>query len=262
MSDATQLEALEEPLLQKLASVQHAFFTRHGGVSEGRYSSLNCAYASKDDPMRVRENRARVTSYLGCSLESLVTVKNTHSSKVIIVDQAWSEQAKPEADAMVTIQKGVMLGSDSADCPIVLFADAEAEVIGLAHAGWRGAKNGVLKSTVQQMISIGANPNNIVAAISPCIAQASYEVSDDFYQQFINDNTENRCHFKNADKLNHFMFDLPGYVKDCLVRLNLKSIGLVGIDTYTDDRFFSCRRSYHQGEDDFGGHFSTIGLKK
>jgi len=261
MSDTTLLEALEEPTLKQLTSIQHAFFTRLGGVSEGRYSSLNCAYASNDDAVKVRENRMRITSHFGYSLESLVTVKNTHSSKVVVVDQLWLENEKPEADAMVTKQREVMLGSDSADCPIVLFADVQAGVIGLAHAGWRGAKNGVLESTVSQMVSLGATPSNIVAAISPCISQASYEVSDDFYQQFINDNLDNRCYFKNANKLNHFMFDLPKYVEDCLVRLGLGSIGQIGIDTYADERFFSCRRSYHAGDDDFGGHFSCICLK-
>lgn len=255
------LETLEEPVLKQITSVQHAFFTRHGGVSEGRYDSLNCAYASKDDAVKVRENRRRITSHFGFSLESLVTVRNTHSNKVVVVDQVWLENEKPEADAMVTKQREVILGSDSADCPIVLFVDVRASVIGLAHAGWRGAKNGILESTVTQMASLGATPGNIVAAISPCISQDSYEVGDDFYQQFVCDSLDNRCYFKKADNLNHFMFDLPKYVKDCLMRLKLGSVGWIGIDTYADKRFFSCRRSYHAGEDDFGGHFSCIYLK-
>ncbi|HSW71448.1 MAG TPA: peptidoglycan editing factor PgeF [Gammaproteobacteria bacterium] len=261
MRDARFLEALEEPTLKQLASVQHAFFTRQGGVSEGRYSSLNCAYASKDDPVKVSENRARVASHFGYSLKSLITVKNTHSNKVILVDKLWLEHEKPEADAMVTRQKEVLLGSDSADCPIVLFADIQASVIGLAHAGWRGAKNGVLESTVKQMMSLGAIPHNIVAAISPCIAQASYEVSADFQEQFTNDNPENIHYFKRAKKPSHFMFDLSGFVEGCLVRLGLRTVGQIGVDTYSDERFFSCRRSYHAGEDDFGGHFSCICLK-
>lgn len=255
------LEVLEEETLKKVSTIEHAFFTRHGGVSKGRYSSLNCAYASKDDSVKVCENRKRVTSYFGYPLESLVTVKNTHSSKAVIVDQPWLEHEKPEADAMVTKQKGILLGSDSADCPIVLFVDAKAEVIGLSHAGWRGAKSGVLDSTVNQMVSLGATPCDIMAAISPCISQDSYEVGVDFYQQFMKDDLQNQCYFKKANKENHFMFDLPGYVVGCLKRLGLKSINPIGIDTYTDKRFFSCRRSYHQGEDDFGGHFSCIYLK-
>lgn len=257
----TPLIALEEPTLKTLTAIRHAFFTRKGGVSTGCHASLNCAYASKDDPTKVLENRIRTTAYFGLSVECLVTVNNIHGNKVVVVDKPWLQHQNPEADAMVTQQKGILLGSDSADCPIVLLADVQANVVGLAHAGWRGAKKGVLESTVKQMINLGAKPHNIVAAISPCIAQDSYEVSGDFYQQFINDNPEHQCYFKNARKLNHFMFDLLGYVQMCLTLLNIQSIRHLGIDTYTDERFFSCRRSYHLGEDDFGGQLSCIGLK-
>jgi YfiH family protein len=257
----TPLVALEEPTLKAFTAIRHIFFTRRGGVSTGCYASLNCAYASKDDPSKVRENRIRTTTHLGLALESLVTVNNIHSNKVVVVDKPWLQPQNPEADAMVTQQRGIILGSDSADCPIVLLADVQAKIVGLAHAGWRGAKNGVLELTVKQMINLGARPHNIVAAISPCIAQDSYEVSDDFYKQFISDNPENKGYFKNAHKLNHFMFDLLGYVQTCLTRLNIKSIRHLGIDTYTDQRFFSCRRSFHLGEDDFGGQLSCIGLK-
>ena len=258
MGKDSLLVALEDPTLKRLQSIRHAFFTRDGGVSEGRYTSLNCAYASQDDPAKVCENRNRAISHLECSLESLVTVKNIHSNKVVVVDQHWSKHVMHEADAMVTNQKEVILGSDSADCPIVLFADELAGVIGLAHAGWRGVKNGVLESTVLQMTNLGAAPSNIVAVIGPCITQVSYEVSDDFYQQFVSDDVDNHCHFLNAEKSNHFMFDLPGYVENSLSRLSLKSIRQTGIDTDSDERFFSCRRSYHHGDDDFGGHLSCI----
>ncbi|WP_019216585.1 peptidoglycan editing factor PgeF [Legionella tunisiensis] len=230
-------------------------------MSEGRYSSLNCAYGSDDEPRRIEENRRRITSFFGYPLTSLITVKNIHGDKAVIVDQHWSENETVEADAMVTKQKNILLGSDSADCPIVLFADEHAGVIGLAHAGWRGAKAGVLESTIHKMQELGAAPNNVVAAISPCIAQTSYEVSHDFYQGFISDNPYNARYFKKAKKLNHFMFDLPGFVDGCLINLRLKSIGHIGIDTYTDKRFFSCRRAYHAGEDDFGGNFSCILLR-
>ncbi len=257
----TSLTALEAPTLKSLTSIRHAFFTRAGGISTGYYTSLNCSDASDDNPTHVLENKTRVAAYFGLTLAHLVTVNNVHGNTVAIIDKAWMQHQNPEADAMVTQQKGIILASDSADCPIVLLADVEAAVIGLAHAGWRGAKKGILESTVKQMINLGATPHNIVAAISPCIAQNSYEVSDDFYQQFINDNLDNQRHFKKAPKLNHFMFDLLGYVQSCLTHLKIQSIENFGIDTYTDERFFSYRRSCHRNEDDFGGHFSCIGLK-
>lgn len=253
---------LQDHTFRMLKSIGHAFFTREGGVSTGRHHSLNCAYASEDNPENVKENRQRAMVALNLPLDSLVTVKNVHGNQVAIVEKPWSEFQNPEADAMVTKLKRVVLGSDSADCPIVLFADEQAEVIGLAHAGWRGARNGVIDNTVQKMINIGANQHNISAVVSPCISQASYEVSNDFHQQFLLENSSNHIYFKDSNKATHFMFDLLGYVSDKLLKLNLKSVTAIGLDTYSnEDKFFSCRRSAHRGETDFGGHLSCIYLE-
>ena len=164
---ANGLEIIHDSSFKKLRTIQHGFFTRSGGVSTGIYSSLNCAYPSNDDPENVRENRRRVMRYFGYSLESLVTVKNTHSNIAVIVDQPWHEQEKPEADGLVTSLPNIVLGSDSADCPIILFADTQSGVIGLAHAGWRGAKSGIIEKTIEQMILLGAKNQHIIAAMSP-----------------------------------------------------------------------------------------------
>jgi YfiH family protein len=256
------LEVIHDSTFESLDTIQHGFFTRLGGVSTGIYSSLNCAYPSNDNPDNVRENRRRAMSYFRCSLESLVTVKNMHSNSAIIVDQIWREQQKPEADAMVTTLPNIVLGSDSADCPIVLFVDEQAGVIGLAHAGWRGAKTGIIENTIERMISLGAKSQYISAAISPCIAQGSYEVSWDFQKQFLVDHQSNQAYFIPSTKESHYLFDLLGYVKNRLINLNLKYVSSeAAIDTYSDERFFSCRRAFHRNESWFGGHFSCISMK-
>jgi YfiH family protein len=154
----------------------------------------------------------------------------------------------------------LVLGSDSADCPIVLFADDKARVIGLAHAGWKGAKKGIISATMSAMIKLGANSNHISALIGPCIAQNSYEVSLDFYQDFLQQHESNTRHFQATQNPQHFMFDLRGYVVAQLQQAGLSSIDWMDIDTYFDERFFSCRRAKHQGEPDFGGNFSIIAM--
>lgn len=257
------IEVIKDPTLENLNEIQHGFFTRQGGVSEGCYASLNCSYACDDDPSHVTENRRRALSYLHHPLETLVTVKNVHGNKVCRVEKPWTEQEKPEADGMVTKLPNVILGSDSADCPIVLLADVEAGVIGLAHAGWRSAKHGIIKETIKQMVELEARYNQIVAVIGPCLAQAHYDIDFEFYKQFITESQDNQQFFMPATKIDHFLFDLQGYVKASLVMLGLKSVSAVNIDTFSDeDRFFSCRRSRLRGEMDFGGHLSCIGLKK
>ena len=258
------LEVIHDPSLQKIPGIGHGFFTRKGGVSQGRYKTLNCAFASQDDPESVRENRRRVMAYFDYSLEALTTVRNVHGNQVMSVeDSGWSEEQKPEADAMVTQQKNIVLASDSADCPIVLFADEQAGVIGLAHAGWRSAVSGILEATLKKMVSLGAKHQNISAAISPCIHQESYEVSLDFYQQFLEHGAQNEQFFKPSVREQYFMFALPEYVQSRLKACQLKSISMeAALNTYADEqRFFSCRRATHRGEPDFGGHFSCIFIK-
>ena len=255
------IEMIQDHDFGKLSSIGHAFFTRQGGISKGKYHALNCAVDSLDDAQSVLDNRQRAMAHLSFSLNALVSVNNVHGNQVALIEQ-MGDQQKTDADAMVTKLKKVVLASDSADCPIVLFADKQAEIIGLAHAGWKGAKLGIVEKTVEKMIFLGANQDNICAVVSPCITQNSYEVSEEFYQQFLAERHNNEVYFIQSKKQGHFLFDLLNYVQDKLRRLSLKSVTAIGLDTYSNEElFFSCRRAYHQGETDFGGQLSCVYLK-
>jgi copper oxidase (laccase) domain-containing protein len=130
---------VEAPTLAALPGIRHAFFTREGGVSEGLYASLNGGVGSSDAPDNVRENRRRMTEHLGVAPDALASLYQVHSPEVVTVEQAWAQGERPKADGMVTNRPGLALGIATADCGPVLFADAEARVIGGAHAGWKGA---------------------------------------------------------------------------------------------------------------------------
>src|SRR5690554_6810097 len=145
---------LEILISDTLAPLRHGFFTRRGGASSGVFAGLNCGAGSSDQTQVVRINRARVAEAMGVAPEHLVTVHQVHSADVVHVEGAL--QALPAADAMVTATPGVALAVLTADCQPVLFADAEAGVIGAAHAGWRGARDGVLERTVEAMEALGA----------------------------------------------------------------------------------------------------------
>lgn len=253
------LEVIRDTEFSKLNDVHHAFFTRKGGVSTGYYNSLNCNDTSKDNPENVKENRRRALKQLNLPLESMITVKMIHGSKVAIVDGSWDSKNRPEADAMVTREKGIVLAADSADCPIVLFADDQAKIIGLAHAGWRSAKADLIEKTIEEMLLLGANKNNILSVIGPCISKKSYEVSSEFYREFLLDSDGNHVYFSPSKKEGYFMFDLPHFVRNKLSKLALKSVTSIDLDTYTNEAlFFSYRRSCHQGDSDYGGHLSCI----
>ena len=201
-------------------------------------------------------------SYLGKNSSNLMVFTDMYSNKTIVVDKPWNENNLVQADAMVTNNKNIILGALSADCPVILFADEGSQIIGIAHAGWRSAKAGIIESCVEKMLDLGANIDGIITAISPCISQEFYEVDLEFYESFINDNKNNSEYFKPSAKIHHFMFDLRMYVYRKLQDVHIRHISYVDVDTYQDEeRFFSCRRSYHRNENGYGCQLSFINLK-
>nr|WP_046022831.1 peptidoglycan editing factor PgeF [Magnetospira sp. QH-2] len=247
--------------LNAVSRVRHAFFTRQGGVSEGIYASLNCGPGSDDDAKRVVANRAKAMQLIDRPAESLVTVHQIHSARVVPVTGPWSGPS-PEADAMVTTEPGVALGILTADCAPVLLADGQARVIAAAHAGWRGAVGGVLDATVAAMVEQGAKASNIVAAVGPCIQQRSYEVGPDMVADLIEADPHNENYLLPARREGHHMFDLAACVMHRLQLAGLRNIIGTPCDTYAEpDRFFSFRRSTHNNEPDYGRQLSAITLE-
>jgi YfiH family protein len=237
--------------------IAHGFFTREGGVSDGIYRGLNVGSGSNDDPERVRENRRRVAETLGAPLSHLVTVHQVHSADVMTVTGPL-EGERPKADAMVTATPGVVIGALSADCGPVLFADAEAKIIGAAHAGWRGAIGGILENTIDAMIALGARRDRIQAVLGPTIGPDNYEVGSEFYEQFADANLSYRTFFRDSAKEDHKMFDLWSFITTRLEREGVRASSLQTC-TYADEElFFSYRRSTHRKEADYGRQISAI----
>lgn len=252
---------LTAPELEAAVGVRHGFFTREGGVSEGVYASLNCGLGSHDDPERVAENRARALGRLGLAADALVTVHQVHSAEAAVADKPWLPESRPRADAIVTSRHGLALGILTADCAPVLFADPAHGVIGAAHAGWRGAKNGILEATVRAMRNLGARVEDTAACIGPCIQQPSYEVGPEFRDAFLADDAGDGDLFVAAPRPRHFLFDLAGYVVRRLSRLGVKTVGRIVHDTFADERrFYSYRRAIKRGEADYGRLLSAVAL--
>lgn len=239
-----------------LGDVPHGFFGRAGGVSTGAIASLQCGFGADDDEDAVRQNR-RLAADAVLSDAALVTPYQVHSPDVITVTQPWGDDSRPAADAVVTKQHGLVLGVVTADCGPVLLADAEAGVIGAAHAGWRGAHGGVLENTVQAMEALGAIRSRIAAAIGPTIAQESYEVDDGFRSAF----GDGESAFFVAGRSGHCQFDLPAYAAKRLRAAGLVRVDRLSLDTYAlEDRYYSFRRATHRGEPNYGRQISLIAL--
>lgn len=241
-----------------LSPFRHGFFTRKGGASSGVFTGLNCGQGSSDQTEIVAINRARVADAMGLEANHLVTVHQTHSAVVEVIDRPGD--VRPKADAMVSATPGVALAILTADCQPVLFADAEAGVVGAAHAGWRGALEGVLEATVDAMEDLGAHRAQITAVIGPSISQSAYEVGPEFLERFLEDDPENSRFFANGIE-GKYHFDLPSYGLHRLRRAEVGRAEWTRHCTYSDpDRFFSYRRATHNGDVDYGRLISAIRL--
>jgi YfiH family protein len=251
---------IQAPALASQSGIRHAFFTRQGGVSDGIYASLNGGIGSSDEPAKVQENRRRMVEALGVEHDALISVYQVHSPDAVIVEGPWRGE-RPKADALVTAMPGLALGITTADCGPVLFADEEARVIGAAHAGWRGAVTGVLESTLTAMERLGARREKIVAVLGPTISQNAYEVGPDFIRRFTEEAPGHERFFKEAERPDHAMFDLPGFIGGRLEAAGIGAFTNLGLCTYSDEeRFFSYRRTTHRKEPDYGRLISAITL--
>lgn len=242
------------------ARIRHGFFTRKGGISDGIYAGLNTGVGSYDDPETVGENRRRVAQWLGVAPDRLLTPYQIHSADVAIVSAPFTGE-RPRADAIVTATPGLAVAVGTADCGPVLFADAEAGVVGAAHAGWKGAIGGVLEATIEAMETLGADRKRIVATLGPSISQPCYEVGSEFVTRFVQADPANDRYFLPSSRADHAMFDLNRYTVDRLVAAGVTA-DCVGRCTYAEEEsFFSYRRTTHRGEPDYGRQISAIVLE-
>lgn len=238
-----------------LDGVIHGFFTRAGGASTGVYAGLNCGHGSSDQTEVVAMNRARVAEAMGVT--ELAGVHQIHSADVVVVEDV---AARPKADGLVTAMPDVALSILTADCQPVLFADREGGVVGAAHAGWKGALDGVLEATLDAMETLGAERHRVVAVIGPSISQAAYEVGQEFLERFLDADASNARFFANGVD-GKYQFDLVGYGLMRLRTAGVAEAEWTGHCTYSDAaRFYSYRRATHCGEPDYGRLIASIRL--
>lgn len=262
MTETTDVTAeyLTSDALSAIPGVRHGFFTRNGGVSDGLYATLNCGLGSDDDRSTVGHNRQRVAEALTGEENTdvpLISPYQVHGTNVVRIGAERTEL--PDADGLVTTERGIAIGVLSADCGPVLFADPQNGVIGAAHAGWKGAVSGILESTVAAMEHAGAARKSIHAVLGPCISAASYEVGPEFRDNVVNLDPNYKQYFVIPEGREREHFDLPGFIEGRLDALDLASVSLLRRCTYLEKgRFFSFRRSTHMEEPDYGRQISAI----
>ena len=213
------------------------FTSRAGGVSAAPYDSFNLGIHVGDDTADVAANRARLAEVLGLPEERFVWMEQLHTNTVTLIDGPSATPVEA-TDALVTREKNLALCVLVADCTPVLLSDHTAGVIGAAHAGRMGARNGIVKNTVEAMVGLGAEPSRIQVLLGPAAAGESYEVPEGMALDVEKHLPGSRTRTKKGT---------PGIdVRAGLVR-QLLSLGVTHIDadprdTITDNDFFSHRR--------------------
>jgi len=244
-----------------LSGLRHGWFGREGGVSKGAYATLNAGPGSQDDPAAVAENRRRIGAWFSEGPDLLLSPYQVHSARVVVASGPWAGD-RPQADAVVTKARGIVVSVLTADCAPVLLADPEAGVVAAAHAGWKGALGGVLANTVAAMRACGADPMRIVAVVGPTIQQQSYEVGAEFVDRFLSDDPSNARFFLPGMAGKAF-FDLPAYCVTQLQQAGVNSAVALTVDTYAENgRWHSHRRSVHESLSDYGRNCAAIQIAR
>lgn len=234
---------------------KHCFFGRKGGVSQGVFAGLNVSPKGCDSEEELKQNLAIAAGWFGEQEKSFALLNQGVSADVFYIDEPSSFVIT--GDGMVTDKPGIILGLRTADCAPVLLEDAKNGVIGVAHAGWRGAFKGIIEKTVEMMQQKGAEVQNIAAAVGPCIAQDSYEVEESFYQSFWQKNKDFKRYFKDTEN-NRYLFDLERFCVDRLHNCGVTDITASRQDTYkNEDEYYSFRRFTHQGKVKTNGGFAS-----
>lgn len=207
--------------------------TRRGGVSEGPYASLNLGLRVGDDPARVAENRRRLAGLLPAPPRWL---RQVHGNRVVEADGI---DAPPEADSSFTRRPGVVCAVQMADCMPVLFTDRAAQVVAVAHAGWRGLAGGVLENTVA---ALGVPPDAVIAWLGPAIGPAAFEVGDEVREAFVLGRAAAESAFRPHGQ-GKWLADLYALARQRLAAVGVTDVGGGDFCTHTDTaRFFSHRR--------------------
>ena len=244
--------------LKKFENLKHCFFSRKNGVSKGYYESLNCGLGSNDKKENVLKNLDWVAKKITCRKEYLITLNQKHTNQVIHFDSGKSVKNKLTGDAIVSEVKNIGIGILTADCAPIFFYDHKKKIIGCAHAGWKGALNGVIRNTVKKFNELNSNNNDLIAVVGPCINKKNYEVKADFFEKFISQDKNNENFFKKLSS-EKYVFDLRGFINKEIYDLNIQNVENIEMDTFSQQEFFySYRRSRLNREQDYGRCISVI----
>jgi len=173
-------------------------------------------------------------------VEHPILMDQVHSADILVLDTAPT--TPPQVDALITRAPGLNLTIKTADCAPILLADTNTHIVAAIHAGWKGALQGIIETTLLKMLSLGAHTDTIRAAIGPHLQKTSFQINQDMLNLF--PSTERAIFMVSTDQGIYFDFD--AYLVHRLKRAGITNIDSTGIDTYTSNEYNSYRREPHK----------------
>ena len=218
---------------------------------------MNCGPGSSDKQKDIQRNLKIVGNKIKTKSKKIILLKQIHSNKFKYIGKRTKLDNKFEGDALITDKKNIPIAVLTADCAPILLFDENKKMVAAIHAGWKGAYKDIIKRVIKFMVKKGCSPNNITAAIGPCISSKNYQVREDFIKKFIKKDKNNIVFFKKIGNKN--FFNLKKYIYSQLKILDIKKIEIINKDTFDiKNNFFSARRSIGRNESDYGRNISII----
>lgn len=254
----TYAETLEKPLYRtpgifsQFPDLIAAESTRHGGVSEGPYASLNLGGSTQDKPENVTENIKRFFNVLKVPLESVAKSHQVHGEAILNV----TEPGRFEMfDALITNKPDIQLAVTVADCTPILIFDPVSKAVAAIHAGWRGTVQFIVQKTVFAMQKeFGTIPEHCYAYVGTCIDECSFEVGEEVAEHFDSS-------YKRADAVSgKYFVDLKLANRDQLINAGLK-IEHIEVSPYSTVLNNSDYFSYRHENGITGRMLATIGMR-
>ena len=241
---------------KNLKGYKHGFFSKLGGVSKGIYSSLNCGYSSFDKKENIDMNRKIIAKKLDFKISDLIIPNQYHSNKIFFSDNKSKEF---KCDGIINFLPKIVIGVLSADCCPILVGHKKNLFTACIHIGWKGLYKQIVENFISKIENLNINKEDILVAIGPSIGFKSYQVSEEFRENFIKKDISSSVFFnynKTKDKL---YFNIKGLIYKKFYVNNIKNIWISKLDTYIhNEKFFSYRYSSHNGKVDYGRMLSVI----
>ena len=231
-------KVINSSLFNNFKNLKHGTIYAENEISKIK-KPVNFSYSVGENPQIIDQNYQKFSKFIGISEKNIKRVKQTHSSNVIMVDDYNMPNYHYEADALITKLPNICLTITTADClPVFIYAE-DKKYIANIHAGWRGAKDGIIEQTIMQLRNLGCDPVNMRAAIMPAISIDSYEVSKEFCDDFLTESDANDLFF--VRKNDSVFFNLKDYANIKLQNLNINKVEILSYNTFNTDYLFSHR---------------------